>query len=569
MKKAIAFLCALLCLTTQVFAGAQLPPYSPPVFSYWAGGGGGLLNSPIGSSLQSHVYDQSRLYDTVPSRSNISCLQVAYANWTGSGTGEASPPGPVTISSSLEVNPNSVLVPWAIGDGNQYLVPFLFSGSKTVTIPADGKVWSDPLCFPLAGGQWIFFRTWRQSLAGSVSSLPVNRYMDTAHGDYVMDGQFQGVPLSSSSTATTSISVTLNASFVTPPLRPGSIGLSGTNISAATFDVDNGNGTGSYSGNGISSGTINYSTGALTLTMATATAPNAISAKGQGWWNVAMPDNTMTKAPTSFVSTYTQYGVYGPSAVRYRYVASSSKQPLTFWIDGDSIDFGYGSQYYTQSWATKAIANQAGIIKTAQPSVGTAACNVQSTSWRRIDLATGTYPPDRTILDTATNDIGSGVALATIQAQMTTCAQKFAAATKGGIANLYVTTVPPHTASSSSQTPYGSTALFGPGTVASGSPSVRNAWNAWVYSQIGILWAGVIDIAACVENAPASQTGAGDGQWKSLTYTSDGLHPSELGHQTIAACVQNAAPFIINWLFNRDLDPAANDNTPAFMNKVA
>jgi hypothetical protein len=131
-----------------------------------------------------------------------------------------------------------------------------------------------------------------------------------------------------------------------------------------------------------------------------------------------------------------------------------------------------------------------------------------------------------------------------IRLNWTTCAALFASTLKTGINGLYAVTVLPHVTSASVNTPLAA-GTFGPGTVAGGSPSVRNAFNAWLYTQIGVTIAGVIDAAACVENAPASQAGAGDGILSNLNLTSDGLHPSQLGHVTIAACVASHPAFAI------------------------
>lgn len=498
-------------------------------------------NMPDGVSAQAHTFDESRIYGAISTRAAPSCVQVEYANWIGSGGGELPANSTVVVSSALEINEvqNAATLgsAWQANNANLFKLRFTFGGQSTATLVSGARAISDPLCYPFKAGGSYYTDTWRQSLTPNVP-MPTNHYLDNSVFETVKDGFFQGATLDTTGAvvATTTIDQVLSPTISSLPLRPGSVKISGTNLTGTLTD----DGAGNFpAGNGLASPSpINYATGEINLNMTVATQPKNIFVSGQGFWNATIPDETGLTNPSGFQS-WGQHNVYGPSAMLGTNSALSSA-PFVMGTSGDSIDEGIGSSSASRSWVDYAVGGKFPTVKLAQPGAKLANCASMANLAKASSLLPGGQV-DRMISNLGVNDV-SALNLATMQANFGLCTSYLASLTRSGSAGIYWATILPDVVSASNNTP-ASVGGFGPGTVASGTPSIRNSWNAWLYTQIGTKIAGVIDTAACVENAPASQAGAGDGILTNLNLTFEGLHPSQLGHTTIGACVAANAAF--------------------------
>jgi hypothetical protein len=150
-----------------------------------------------------------------------------------------------------------------------------------------------------------------------------------------------------------------------------------------------------------------------------------------------------------------------------------------------------------------------------------------SDHYRRLALVKGEF--DQVIDNYGTNDVAAGATLAALQASKLAEWALLGQYLPNGSKSIYVATLFPRTTASDGQTPI---AGMGPGA------SVRNLYDAWLYTQAaaGVI-GGVIDVAAGVENSPGSQTGTGDGKWKSSTFTSEGIHVTQTGDLAVCAIV--------------------------------
>ena len=206
-------------------------------------------------------------------------------------------------------------------------------------------------------------------------------------------------------------------------------------------------------------------------------------------------------------------------------------------IAGDSIDTGTGNNpEISVGYPDACIGTSIGLAKISQPNESANFFAQTINNYRRMKLLRGEF--DRVICGHSTNDVGGqGQTFAQLQVSFAAINSLLLPYLEDGVKGIWWRTMLPRTISSSSQTPYNSNASnYGPGTVASGSPSIRNAWNAFLFAQaaagnIG----GVLDIAAAVEGNPASAAGAGDGTWANLAQTFDGTHLNALGVAAVAA----------------------------------
>jgi hypothetical protein len=473
-----------------------------------------------------------RIYETLAGRVPLVGIRIVYTNiaqaTVGGAVTEGDGPTNLTIISSLEVHPTITNGTWAVnGGGNFPPIPVYFGGQRQVTIPPGGVVTSDPVYFPFGAGRSIYIRTYHSADGSFVT--PTSRTLNSAVLEYTNNGFFaSAVPFSGSSAVTTMTGSLSGLSGVNLPLVAGGVAVFGGSITGVIYD----NGSGGFAtGNGIAAGsTINYTTGAITLNLTVAAVPTAIHSQGYGIAGSNPPDETLTTTTLSDLNNIAQF-VYAHSDVIGIIAAPSPIPPLGILLVGDSLLYGSGNTDNGMSWADYALGGMTGRCKIAQISE-TAALFVQSQyNQRRLRQAYGRF--DRIIEGYGTNDINIGQTLAQIQANKLAIWSFLAALCPNGFRGIYAPSVLPRTVSPSNQAPL--VAAFGPGTVASGSPSIRNAYNAWLFTQVGVTIGGVIDISAAVENAPASQAGSGDGTWKFSTDTSDGTHCTLQGYQKISA----------------------------------
>ena len=479
-----------------------------------------------------------RLWDQITGRSAVSAIKVCYSDFgaqviAGGATSEGDPSSGLNVTASVELSPTVVTGSWAAAS-TSILIPVFFNGARLATISPGGTACSDPVFYPFAKNQNFYTRTWYgPSVVGA--PFPVTRgYSGTAaFTETINSSYFQGAKFNTATTAATSVTGTIattGSQVVTLPLVPGSLQFYGGSITGYAND----DGAGTITGTGVATGsTVNYTTGAVSLNLLTATAPNSITVLGYGNNGATPPDQTLVPVPTN---TNTQFpgAVLAPSAILGLLPAAGPAAPLGILAVGDSIIYGSGNSGDAgQSWVSYA-ATQVGVIRAGQPSETAATFAQAANSRRRLSLANGLY--DRVIEDYGTNDmINASLPLATLQANKLMIWANLATLTPHGARDIYAVPILPRTVSSSSQAPLNGN--YGPGTVASGAPSLRNAYNAWLCTQVGVTIGGVIDVNAAVENTPATCAGAGDGQWRSLANTSDGTHPNLLGNQAIAAVV--------------------------------
>ena len=476
----------------------------------------------------------TRLWNQLSTRGPVSALKVCYSNFNGVAGGvttEGDGSAILTVTGSLEINALTSGT-WSIYQGNNNLIPLFFNGQRSVTLQPGTQVCSDPVYYPMISGQTFYTRTHAIPAAGG--SYPVLRgFTPSANNTEETNSQFfGGQKFSTSTTATTNPTgtVTGQSATVTLPLVPGTVFI--FNGCANEQDFDDGNGN--ITGNSIAStpaSTVNYTTGAFNLTLKAACAPNNITVTAYGNSGVTPTDDTLVVNPTDMGALTPGQGVYGPTVILG--LTSATLAPLGILAVGDSIDYGTGNTDLSQSWINIA-APAIGVMKYAQPSETAASFAQAIYSRRRLSAANRQY--DRVIENLGTNDdYSTTFTLAQFQAAKLAIWSTLAATTPHGFRDVYAASILPRTVSNASQTPFNSN--YGSGTVASGSPSLRNAENQWMCGQVGVTIGGFIDTSAAVEGNPATCAGAGDGTWKTLSLTYDGTHPSSSGHSAIGAAV--------------------------------
>ena len=495
-----------------------------------------------------NVSENTRYFDICTTRyvSGVKGIQVLFSNYgdsplTQGGLAQSTEENglqPITVSASIELNLSYVTgSPWAVYDAGAFALPLTWNGSTSVTIQPGCDALSDPISYPLLPGQGFYINTFRTVPA--LMTVVAGKYPDSSFYEYSDDGYVSGaIGLSTTSgtalSGTLGAAGTLSASTFVLPLLPGSVTFfSGSLTSPGVTD----NGSGVFPAtNGMSAaGSINYTTGAYSITLTTASTPAAIQFTAYGKSGATVTNDTLNRPRSGATVGLNNVGSrshYHHTAVFGLPISPTDRRPFTFLIAGDSIDFGTGnSPHFGTSWADYCVAGQCGVVKTAQPSEKASSFALVGNRYRRLGMGQGVF--DRAVCNYCTNDIINGPALATLQANVTACAKAISALLPNGINDLAWVTCLPRTASASSQTPLN--ANYSSATVASGSPSLRNAFNAWLFTQVGVLFGTLLDPCIVLEGNPASQAGAGDGTWKSLSLTYDGTHPSLTGNQAIAA----------------------------------
>lgn len=481
-----------------------------------------------------------RQYYEIAARGPVWYLQVCYQNVQSTGTSEADGPGPMTgLTSSLEIGPtaNGPFPLSAIKSDPA----FTFNGGVR-PLPnlgvAGEEIWSDKLWLrtPLLPGQGIYVRTFAppgrsyaayQGLNGSLTEYANNGSFIAAVTGLLGDG------------ATTTFSGTIDTAHTTGaagtnivlPLRPNMIQVVTGGITA----VDDG--AGNLNGSGVT-GTLNYTTGAFTETFAVAPPLNtAFVANGISAANIVPPDDTLVPQPSGFHSA--GYGGWLPTVIPtvapcgiIGGVDAASPPQHTLVLIGDSILSGIGNNIENKTYA-EYMSNSLGVIRLGQG--GDRAHDFATTegSFRRmITFAKVAGPGARVLTNYGSNDITQFQPLATIKTDLLAVWAKLAADLPNGFADITQALITPYTTSASVNVPVNNT-LYGPGTVASGNPSVRNALNAWICTQAGVTIGAVLDVNLALEAHPDSCNGAGDGTWASSLDTLDGRHTSNLGQKTI------------------------------------
>lgn len=481
----------------------------------------------VGPSDGVKAAQTSRLFYVNQGRSGICALKLRYANTLPFG---AANPATVTMTASVEVNP-------AISDGsifytqdaNIVLLPVTFRGQRTATMSPGATIESDPLFVYLKAGQAIYVRSYGTATGGN---LPMVQGIRSARVEGINNSYASVTAATGTGSAT--VNFNLGAVGFTLPIVPGQMRLIGGPITTAVVD----NGSGAFSGTGISSGTINYTTGDVSLTLSSALANGvALVAFGYGGANLTPTDLTTVTGRLDQQGGRADYfgGAYqlafGPVAIVGISPPSvpAKARGRAIGIFGDSIVAGTGNANDYLGMIEYCGAGQIGFCKLAQPGEGGLAFAQLGSRFRRLQAMRGEV--DRVVGNYATNDAVGGATLPQIQAMLLSIWAEMAMFCREGAAGVFWVASIPRTINAGSQTPY-MPALFGPGTVASGSPSLRNALNAWLFTRVGKEIAGVLDLNLVLEETPDSQNGAGNGRWANLAHTSDGVHLTLLAHQT-------------------------------------
>lgn len=469
-----------------------------------------------------------RQYYQVSARGPVTSISVCYLNAVNVSNTEAAGPNTLTISSSLELWLSTTVAPFAYTQSGTTLLQFTFRGAATASLIPSALTCSDELAINLASNQSFYIRTYT-SAAGS-GTFPNIQGLNGTLQETSNNGSFSTTQSAVGTGAQTSFSGTLSGLNITLPIVAGTLRMSGS-IPVATD-----NGSGVLAGTGISSGTINYTTGAWTLVFTVAPANGAVFiATGLGNAGATPGDETMTASPSDFstpsfnAATVPAYlPSYGPNMILGR-IAKTIPQQHSVCLIGDSIISGVGNSdgaAYPEYSGNQTI----GFIRGGQPSETAASFAAVASSFRRMKMLTDHC--DRVYGNYGTNDINAGSSVAAIEANLLTIWSKLAAILPHGYKDITWSTILPRTVSNASQAPL-SAPFYGSGSVASGNPSVRNALNAWICSQVGITIGAILDINTLVEGLSASCTGNGDGTWKSLTYTADGTHFSSTAQKTV------------------------------------
>lgn len=470
-------------------------------------------------------------------------LSVCYQNVQSTGTSEADGPGPMTgLTSSLEVGPvaSGQFALAAIKGDRAFTFNKGSRGLPNIGVAGE-EVWSDKLWLttPLQPGQGIYIKTNAptghsyaayQGLNGSLTEYANNGSFIAAVTGLLGDG------------STTTLSGTIDTAHTTGaagtnivlPLRPNMIQVVAGSVTAAD------DGAGNMTGTGIVSGTLNYTTGAFSLTFAVAPPLNtAFVANGISAANITPPDDTLVPQPSGFHSA--GYGGWLPTVIPtvapcgiIGGVDASSPAQHTLILIGDSILSAIGNNVENKTYA-EYMSNSLGVIRLGQG--GDRAHDFATTagSFRRmITFAAVAGPGARVLTNYGSNDITQFQPLATIKTDLLAVWAKLAAGLPNGYADITQATITPYTTSAASNVPVND-ALYGPGTVAGGTPSVRNAVNAWICSMVGQPGGPghMLDVNLALEAHPDSCNGAGDGTWANLNLTLDGRHTSTLGQRTI------------------------------------
>ncbi|EGY02275.1 prophage PSPPH04, tail fiber domain protein [Nitrospirillum viridazoti Y2] len=457
-------------------------------------------------------------------RAPFTHLRFAFQNLNSTGYTEALPPGSITITASIEVNPNSLNAPWAIGAVGAQLRQLTFNGQASITIAPGGTAWTDPIYLPMAANQLFYVRTFRQ-VPNLTGPWPCTQWLRSSLKECSNDGYFNVAAFTPDGTSKT-YSGTISGTDVTLPLVPGSITIGNGGLPQFVTD----NGSGAFPAiNGLTAGTINYTNGAWTLTYANAPPTGSMPTFfGWGKAGVTPGDETLVASPSDVNGSF-YFGFfspsYGPSAIQTKPLPGISRQKAILFL-GDSNAAAAGNNQELVTWVEQ-IARQAGVGVLRMGQGAETAAGFLANCIGRLALCEAGF--DRVIIVHPINDLKTGASLATMQQTMIQLWSLCTALAGGDVNRVVQCALVPQVNSTADNTPYNA-ALVGPGTVASGSPSMRNAMNYWLAQQEGLHYGTFLDVNLLVENSPGSRTGSGDGKWVNSTAypfpaaTNDGYH---------------------------------------------
>lgn len=471
-----------------------------------------------------------RLAYEIAATGTVRALQVCYANVASTGGTETDGPSSMAgLTASIEYN-TSANAPFDV-QATPNIQGFTFNlGSRP--IPAldvvGGLICSDPYWHDFTPGQYVYIRTYAPPgvAYATYQGLTGLNFEYTNSGGFIVINSVlagDGVTTVFNGSITTATSVGNPGLAVVLPLRANTLNIAIGN--AIISDDGAGNWVNSV-GTTLTSGTVNYTTGAISLTFNVAPANLASFVEyGLSLGSSTAPDDTLTPHPPTFFtragSSFIPTGVpvVGPAMI-LGYVDATAPTQHTLCDSGDSIMSSIGNSVENKTYP-EYMGNGLGIVRVGQG-------GERAFDWAQIDFRKRRMNMliaahcTKMLTGYGHNDVTQLFTLPQIQANLLAVWASLAAVLPNGFADITQTMITPFT--DLSNVPINNS-TYGPGTVVSGTPSVRNALNNWICSQVGVTIGAVLDLNLVVELTPASCAGAGDGKWKNLAgMTADGRH---------------------------------------------
>lgn len=487
----------------------------------------------------------TRQYYEISANGRVRAIKVCYENLASTGTTETDGPSSMAgVTSSIEFGP----LPNGPFDLQPALKPVSFTfnlGHREISaLNVGGElICSDLLWKNFIAGQPIYIRT------DMPPGFPYATYqgIGASFDEYTNNGGFivinTGIVGNGSQTVfngaiTQATSLGNSALNVNLPLRANTLNIAiGSSIIS---DDGNGNWVNS-TGSQLISGSVDYNTGAISLTFNTPPGNGAtFLAYGLSLGNFTAPDDTLTVHPPTFFfhggSSFIPTAIPALAPVMILgYVDALDSPSHTLCLNGDSIMSGIGN---TEPKAyPEYMSHLLGIVRVGQG--GERAFDWAQLDFRKRRMNMLMYVGcTRVLTGYGSNDITQLFALEDIKTNLLAVWASLAAVLPNGYADITQATITPFT--TLSNVPIND-ALYGPGTVASGNPSVRNALNAWICSMVGQPNgpARILDVNLAMENSPNSCSGAGNGQWANLNLTTDGRHESHLAQAIVLPAMFN------------------------------
>lgn len=415
-----------------------------------------------------------RVWEQIPSGASVVAIRLVYSGYysqvslvpAASGSaGEAPGINPVTCTASIETNTTPSLTSWSSPNGTQIISPpVTFGGSASFTLPITGIIKSDPIYIYMPGGTPYYVRTYcNEPVAGKI---PIRRF---ANGNSTGTNiGYLGATFGTGDGSTTSFNYTAPAAY--QPIVAGSVTFAVPGFSNST---DNGSG-GCTAANGVSSCTINYTSGTINIVT------SAAVASGQnitGWLTggASNGDQTQASGLTNFATSTNQFSnpIIGPVSIEGLSLDGALHAVGIF---GDSIDEGIGNStgFTDTSWADYCADGLFGVIKAAISGEQLVTLSDQRGRIGRLAIFSGSI--DRIIENAATNDIVNGKSLSQLINYFLLAQPALSGAIPSGSSGLWWASMLPRTNSSSvpivpSSGPYTAASVaYGSGAVVNPTP---------------------------------------------------------------------------------------------------
>lgn len=527
MRRTLLATAALVALCSPVF-GQLSPPAAKPAQP--------LRGVAIRSSY-SHNFNLTtnvaggtfRQYYQIAATGPVYSLVVCYQNATNTNVTEKDGPGALGgVTASLELSTGTT-APFTLASLTS-LSQFTFNGAigLPAILPSGGYFCSDEMPVQMVPGQSFYIR----SFVPPGVPYPVYQGFTATNIELANNGQYSaiitglagnGVQTVFSGTIDTAHTTGNPGTNIVLPLRAGTGRIVAGNIGISD------DGAGNLTGAGVT-GTITYATGAFSLTFSPALG-NGLTfvAYGLSRGSTTLADETMVSP--GFAGNVAQYTGWTPTlltsfapAMILGRVTGVSPIQKTLCVSGDSIVSGVGNLFEDVDYA-EYMGTSLGILRFGQGGERAFDFAAQATNFRRLKTMLGHC--DKVLVNYGHNDINVPRTFVQIKADLTTVWSNLAAILPHGYRDITQAALSPYTTSNAVNTPIN--ANWDSQTVVGGTPSMRNAVNNWICSQIGVLIGAMLDVNLALENVPATCAGAGDGTWKQITDTFDGRHYSQQG----------------------------------------